>query len=77
MGGTLFFSADDGVNGHELWRSDGTPGGTVLVKDIRPGAADGNPFELTAVGSTLFFGADDGTHGYELWKSNGTDRGHA
>lgn len=34
VGGTLFFTADDGVHGRELWRSDGTRAGTVLVKDI-------------------------------------------
>ena len=38
MGGTLFFTANDGIHGLELWKSDGTAAGTVLVKDIRPGA---------------------------------------
>ena len=33
VGGTLFFTADNGVNGVELWESDGTTDGTVLVKD--------------------------------------------
>jgi ELWxxDGT repeat protein len=36
VGNTLFFTAYDGVNGFELWKSDGTAAGTVLVKDIRP-----------------------------------------
>lgn len=34
--GKLFFRANDGVNGDELWKSDGTAVGTVMVKDINP-----------------------------------------
>ncbi|MGL5094852.1 MAG: hypothetical protein ACRDD1_04650, partial [Planctomycetia bacterium] len=40
VGGLLFFRANDGSGtGVELWKSDGTAAGTVLVKDIFPGAA--------------------------------------
>lgn len=84
--GTLFFTADDGVSGLELWKSDGTEQGTTLVKDIRPEAqgepAPDNlgPRDLTNVGGTLYFSAAhlDGFVGpfivddRELWRSDGT-----
>ena len=77
VNGTLFFAAGDGTTGLELWRSDGTAAGTVLVRDILPGgAASGStPLHLTNVGGTLFFTADDGSHGRELWRSDGTAAG--
>ena len=68
--------AGDGIHGRELWTSDGTQAGTVLVKDIKPGRASGSfPSYLTAVGGRLFFTADDGKHGQELWRSDGTRAG--
>src|SRR5262245_50566977 len=79
VGGTLFFTArdlTDGVtHGRELWKSDGTPAGTMLVKDIEPGTSDGFPDSLTNVGGTLYFAAFDSIHGTELWKSDGTAEG--
>src|SRR5262249_21719023 len=43
VNGTLFFTADDGVHGRELWKSDGTAAGTTLVKDIFAGSAGSGP----------------------------------
>jgi ELWxxDGT repeat protein len=75
VNGTLFFRASNGINGYELWKSDGTDAGTVLVKDIRSGLSTSSPRHLTNVNGTLFFSANNGTNGQELWKSNGTDAG--
>ncbi len=85
VNGTLFFAANDGTNGVELWKSDGTADGTTLVKDINPGSYtydydysypnSSQPRYLTSVGGTLFFAANDGTNGIELWKSDGTADG--
>ncbi len=74
--GTLFFEGNDGVHGWELWKSDGTAAGTVLVKDINPEAGPGGtPSSLKSAGGLLYFTAYDGVHGRELWKSDGTAEG--
>ena len=75
--GTLFFSGLDAEHGQELWKSDGTAVGTMLVKDINPGDRWSATFNLTDVDGTLFFVADDGGRGVALWKSDGTDAGTA
>jgi len=74
-GGTLYFVAADEAHGSELWRSDGTAAGTVLVKDIRPGPDGSRISSIVGVGSRIFFAADDGEHGIELWTSDGTAAG--
>jgi ELWxxDGT repeat protein len=75
VNGILYFQANDGVNGSELWKSDGTAAGTVLVKDIFAGPSSSNARYLTDVNGILYFQADDGVNGSELWKSDGTAGG--
>ena len=74
--GKVYFSANDGTHGQELWKSNGRALGTKLVMDINPlGTRSSSPMELTSVGSTLFFTAFERTHGRELWKTDGTAAG--
>lgn len=74
LGNIVYFVGRDNSNtGYELWKTDGTDIGTVLVKDINLGLANseinGPGIELNG---ELFFTADDGIHGKELWKTDGT-----
>jgi ELWxxDGT repeat protein len=71
----LFFTADDGVTGRELYVSDGTSPGTKLVKDVRPGRRGSAPRELTPLGTRLFFIANDGRNGPGLYVTDGTAAG--
>jgi ELWxxDGT repeat protein len=70
----LYFAADDGKNGTELFVSDGTADGTKLFADIYPGLNEegspesSSPSSLTVVGDELFFSADNGETGAELFK---------
>ena len=80
VGTTVFFTAIDGINGFELWKSDGTAAGTVMVKNINPGDYGSQPNNLTNVNGTLFFSAagayaDNSGYDTELWKSDGTEAG--
>lgn len=71
----VYFTADDGLHGGELWVSDGTARGTHLLKDIRPGRRGSEVTELRSVGARLCFKATDGRHGYRAWVSDGTAAG--
>ena len=74
----LYFTANDGKNGDELWVSDGTTEGTQLFKDIRPNKGyniSSYPDHLTVFNDRLYFIADDGENGDELWVSDGTTEG--
>ncbi|NJO05089.1 MAG: hypothetical protein HC876_05935 [Chloroflexaceae bacterium] len=75
VGDMVYFIATATETGSELWKTDGTAEGTVLVRDILPGPQSSGVWYLTAVADTLYFVADDGRRGRELWRSDGTETG--
>ena len=87
IGSLMYFTADDGSHGRELWVSDGTAAGTTMVRDINSGSSDGMPHNpdgrvyvrdegssIVALGGQMYFPANDGS-GFELWTSDGTQAG--
>lgn len=70
----MYFTANDGIHGYELWQTDGSPEGTILFKDIVVGSGSSNIDYLTCFDSFfLFAGVFHGAQ--ELWYSDGTDSG--
>ncbi|MET0555384.1 MAG: Calx-beta domain-containing protein [Vicinamibacteria bacterium] len=76
-GGLVYFAANDGEHGMELFVTDGSPEGTRLLVDARPGPQSGimGAAWLMEAGGDVFFTASDGVHGKELWTSDGTPKG--
>ncbi len=68
--GKLYFSADDGINGNELWSYDGINSPT-MVADIRTGSSSSFPYSLEVFNNQLYFSADDGINGFEMWTYDG------
>ena len=77
----LYFQADNGESGRELFVSDGTAEGTQLLVDLRPGSSNygynygSNPFNFVEFNDRLYFQADNGESGRELFVSDGTAEG--
>ncbi len=79
LGDKLIFTNTDETHGTELWVSDGTGNGTVLLRSILPGTtgtfANALPEFLTTVGGVVYFQDGDGRGGVDLWKTDGTTAG--
>ncbi len=66
--GYLYFTANNGVQGNELWYTNGTY--TESISDINPGPLDSNPMYLTGLENNLYFSANNINTGRELYKFN-------
>ena len=75
MGNHVYFTASGAGLGRELWRTDGTPEGTTLVRDIIPGSVEGSPSRLTVWKDRLYFVVPLPWGGLTLYVSDGTAAG--
>ncbi|WP_051951665.1 T9SS type A sorting domain-containing protein [Flavobacterium sp. ASV13] len=72
----IYFTANDGIHGTELWVYDDISKKTTLVKDISPGDRSSIDYpNFLVVGDNLYFIAKDETFKIGLWKSDGTEAG--
>jgi len=72
LNGVVVFQDYQPNLGNEWWKTDGTPTGTEILKEIEPGTANNfinNPFLL---GDKLYFSAVNTANGSELWETDGT-----
>lgn len=67
----LFFQADNGADGNELYIYDGTTTSLIDINTTAAGA-NSNPNNFTEFGGKIYFRAFDGVNGTELWETDGT-----
>ena len=69
VGDTIYFSANDGIKGDELWAYNTSNHSTWRVADIFSGSGKSWPgaYMHLLVGDTIYFSAYDGNTGHELW----------
>lgn len=71
----FYFVANHPDYGKELWCTNGTDTGTVMIKDINPGPGSSGITGFAVDEDYIYFAADDGVHGSEIWRTDGTDTG--
>jgi ELWxxDGT repeat protein len=74
-GNRVYFTANDGFHGTELWVTDGTDPGTALVHEHHSGTTGTSVDIQAANGNTLFYVPNDPATGTEVWRTDGTDAG--
>jgi ELWxxDGT repeat protein len=73
-GDKAYFASEDGT-GFEPWVTDGTVGGTRMLKDINP-SGDSNPTAFISLGAGIaVFTVTDPVRRTQLWRTDGTTTG--
>ncbi len=71
LNGWVYFNANDGTHGFELWRTDGTEVNTHRFLDLTPGSGRSDPHNFIVANGKLFFNAAGGN----LYVTDGTTVG--
>src|SRR5579859_4490897 len=66
---TYFAKVVGGIE--QLWVTDGTAGGTRMIRAFSSTSAD----NIVEIGTKAFISVNDGIHGQELWMTDGTTAG--
>lgn len=76
VGSNIYFTANNGINGEELWKTTGSAFGTVMVKDITPGLDSTIISDMTEYNGKLYFIASNVIDfDSNLWVTDGTTAG--
>jgi ELWxxDGT repeat protein len=75
FGDRFIFPASTPENGLELWISNGTENGTLLLKDINSGTEGSDPHAFFVAFGKVYFNAFTANEGKELWVTDGTQEG--
>lgn len=75
LGADSFFTANDGVSGHEPWTTDGTAEGTFMWGDVAAGIAGTTGRVPVRAGGLTYIVQNEGFTPPTLWLSNGTPQG--
>lgn len=75
LDGEVYFPADNGTDGNELWKTDGTTTGTSQVADLYSGSDSSNPAYMVAVQDELYFWTYGSDGSCNLAKTDGTAAG--
>ena len=67
INGYIYFGADNGTLGRELWVTDGSSSGTFLVTDIWTGTNGSGPWGFHIFNGNLYFNAEQSSFNGELW----------
>lgn len=68
IGNTLYFAGSASNHAHALWKTDGTPGNLIRLRDFNT-----DPQELAVFKINVFFVATEDQSGSSLWRTDGTN----